>query len=212
MRNCIFLEEKEPIIRQFEGKNKLKFVKRTALFKCHCGNEFTSPIVYIRNGNVKGCGCNSKTWAKEMGYKNKTHGFAGTPLYKVWKSMMNRCEKLSDSNYFRYGARGIKVCDRWKDVNNFIKDMSSGYNNKLQLDRIDNNCNYEPSNCRWATRTENANNTRRNRWVEYNNISKTVGQWATFLQIPYHAMINRFNNWELEKAINTPYVKGEKLK
>ena len=88
---------------------------------------------------------------------NKTHGMTGTRVYRIWNAMTNRCKYKSNKCYHRYGGRGIKVCDEWE--NSFTKfhlwSMSNGYTDELQLDRIDNDGNYEPTNCRWVTPVEN---------------------------------------------------------
>jgi hypothetical protein len=207
INNCIFLEEKKPIIRNNNNPDKLKFVKRIGLFKCFCGKEFEAGIIYIKNKSIKSCGCLRDSKIKEQGYKNKTHGLRKNPLYQVWKSMIYRCENPNDMNYFRYGARGIKVCNEWKDIHIFIKDMETTYKQGLQLDRKNNDGNYCKENCRWVSRKVNANNTRRNRFIEYNGITKTVGEWADITGIAYATLINRLNSWDLEKVFNTPYFK-----
>lgn len=206
MRDCIFIEEKESIILNFKGINKLRFVKRIGLFKCICGKEFVAAIVHVRNGNVKSCGCLRDDKIQQQGFKNKTHGFRKHPLYAIWIAMLSRCENVEDINYHRYGKRGIKVCERWHTIDNFIEDMFSTYDKKLQIDRTNNDGNYELSNCKWVTRKENANNTRRNRFVEYKGEIKTVGQWATYLNFPYQVLISRLNAWNIDKVFTTPYI------
>ena len=207
INDCTFLEERKSVIRNENDSSKLKFVKRIALFKCFCGKEFEAGIVYIVNKSIKSCGCLRDSKIQQQGFKNKTHGLRNNPLYQVWKSMIYRCENPNDMNYFRYGARGIKVCKEWKDIHIFIKDMESTYKQGLQLDRQDNNGNYCKDNCRWVSRKVNANNTRRNRFVEYNGVTKTVGEWADFTGIDYATLISRLNNWDVERVFTTPYSK-----
>lgn len=174
--------------------------KRCALFRCTCGNEFEAIISQLINGNTKSCGCLTKAKAKELGLRNKVHGYREHPLYKMWRGMLRRCSDPKDFGYYNYGGRGIKVCDRWKDIELFLQDMYSSYSPGLELDRIDVNGNYELSNCRWVTRKQNMNNMRRNRIVEYKGVKKTVSEWADHLNIPYKRLLARLNNWDVETS------------
>jgi hypothetical protein len=118
----------------------------------------------------------------------------------MWQGMLRRCKNPKDFAYHNYGQRGITVCDRWKDINFFIEDMYPSYSVGLELDRIDVNGNYEPSNCRWVTRKQNMNNMRRNRIVEYKGIKKTVSEWSDELNISYKTLLSRLNRWSVEKS------------
>lgn len=123
---------------------------------CDCGNE----KVVARNGLTKGtasCGCIFEENKRNYGRK---HGHHGTKLYNVWQGLFGRCYRPSHRSYARYGARGITVCDRWASFENFYEDMGATYAEGLDIDRIDNSGNYEPSNCRWVTRSENCRNRR----------------------------------------------------
>lgn len=200
---CIFIEEGPVIVI---GKSKTK--KRKALFKCSCGKEFEAIILQVKSGNTKSCGCLRDSKIKQQGLKNAVHGKRNHPLYKMWAGMIRRCSDPKDFGYKNYGGRGIKVCDRWKNINLFIEDTYSSYVTGLELDRIDVNGNYEPHNCRWVTRKQNMNNMRRNRIVEYNGISRTVSEWSDELNIPYKRLLARLNNWDVEKSFT--YQKNEK--
>lgn len=109
----------------------------------------------------------------------KTHGCSKTRLFEVWDSMKDRCNKPAHRAYARYGGRGIRVCAEWDNDFACFKEWAekSGYKEGLSLDRIDNNGNYEPSNCRWATRQEQANNRCSNRYVTINGVTKTCAEW-----------------------------------
>lgn len=139
--------------------NKLKAIKEIGvdksrrklyLFKCDCGHEKVAAAIDVRANRVKSCGCLSKK-----------HRKCGTNIYSVWAGMKSRCYYEKNENYINYGARGIKVCDRWKNsFENFYKDMGDKPSPKHQLDRINNDGDYEPSNCRWVTPSENCLNRR----------------------------------------------------
>ena len=126
---------------------------RYGLYKCFCGNEFKTSIQRAKHGYTISCGCYKNT-------KLRIHGMTKHRLYNVWNCMMQRCNNPKNTNYKHYGERGIKVCDEWLDINNFINDMDDLYVKGLTLDRIDVDGNYEPSNCRWTTMTVQHRNTR----------------------------------------------------
>lgn len=125
---------------------------------CDCGNEHITAGANLRSGGTISCGCYAKEVTKII---CGTHLKSSHPLYSVWRKMIQRCENPCDSAYKMYGGRGIKVSDRWKDVNNFIEDMSSGYAPELYLDRIDVNGDYTPENCRWVNASMRAYNRRK---------------------------------------------------
>ena len=137
--------------------------------------------------------------SKHYHYK---HGSSNTRLYNIWSGMKRRCQDPKHKDYPRYGARGIKICEEWK--NDFLPfkqwALSHGYSDKLTLDRIDFNSNYEPFNCRWVTVKEQGNNRRSNRFITYKGETKTVKQWADELGIERHALLYRLNNWSVEEA------------
>lgn len=130
---------------------------------------------------------------------------ADNRFYMVWKHMIQRCTDPSISNYYRYGGRGIKVCNRWQKYENFVLDMFPSYVRGLTLERINNDGNYEPENCRWATRKEQANNTRnieKAKKYTFNGITQTTRQWAEELGIKRTTLDMRLRHykWPVEKA------------
>lgn len=134
---------------------------------------------------------------------NVKHGDAGIRLYRIWSHMKSRCLRKSSPDYTEYGMRGIKVCDSWLDYDNFaLWARNNGYSDNLTIDRKDNNGNYEPSNCRWATPKEQANNTRRNRVIEYEGIVMTLQQWSEKMNIKRETIAYRINNgWPIGQAL-----------
>lgn len=124
---------------------------------CECGVTKILPSAYLRSGDTQSCGCYNKDKLKET---NTKHGGHGSPEYKSWRNMIDRCTNKKIWQYEFYGARGIKICDRWSSFAYFIDDMGKKPSKEHSIDRIDVNGNYEPSNCRWATKTEQVINQR----------------------------------------------------
>lgn len=133
--------------------------------ECVCGNNIEVKGKYLRNGDTKSCGCLNIERIKQQGYQNKKHGFSSLPEYNVYKTMISRCINKKHDRYYRYGGRGIKVCDRWlESFENFYEDMGDKPKN-CTLDRMDNNGIYSANNCRWATITQqNINREKSDMW------------------------------------------------
>lgn len=137
-------------------------VKRTrVLCRCDCGKEVEANHWCVSSGHTVSCGC-----AKGDLFKT-SHGMRRTPIYNVWVHMKGRCQTETNADYQHYGARGIKVCDRWQDFEAFYADMGDcpeGHS----IERIDVDGNYEPGNCKWIPKTEQPRNTRRTRYAILN--------------------------------------------
>ena len=132
---------------------------------------------------------------------NRKHGESRTRLYSIHAQMIDRCTKPRKPEYKYYGGRGIKVCDEWLDWETFKKwAMENGYRDDLSIDRIDVNGNYEPSNCRWATRSEQMRNTRKTKYFVFEGIKKPLIEWCEQFGLKYGTVLTR-----IERGWSDPY-------
>jgi hypothetical protein len=178
--------------------------RRTMWFcACDCGTERLVLTCHLVSGKSVSCGCykdevgSARAWKHGHGGKNNGSGMASE--YRIWSLMKGRCSNPNLPEYKSYGGRGIQVCDRWKsDFRNFLDDMGPRPSRRHSIDRINNNANYEPGNCRWATQKEQANNTRRNVVVV------VAGRQMTMTQA-----VERYSSGRSYKAVLERYRKGE---
>lgn len=138
------------------------------------------------------------------------------PVYRVWIGMHQRCNNSHCETFRHYGARGIKVCDRWNSVHAFLEDMGHPPTPEHSIGRIDNDGPYEPNNCRWETIEQQNNNTRRSRYVTWNGRSQTIKSWAEELDMEPRRISERLRRgWPVERALTEPtplgYQKGRAL-
>lgn len=154
--------------------------KRTWLCKCSCGNETVQTTGDLRSGRVVSCGCFSK---ERIGKLKLSHGNAragkATTEYSAWAGMVKRCTNPNESNWKFYGGRGIKVCERWiNSFENFLADVGNKPSKTHSIDRINVDGDYEPSNCRWATKAEQSRNTRSNVMVTVDGVTRCLSDWC----------------------------------
>lgn len=163
--------------------------------RCECGKLAKARSNELKNGTRISCGC-----ARE------THGMSHSRLYHIWKGMKQRCDDDTVPYYKNYGGRGITYCEEWKRFEPF-RDwaLENGYDASLTLDRIDNNGNYCPENCRWATMEEQSNNQRTNRYITYNGETHTLIQWSRITGLTYTTISNRLERgMSVEEALFAP--------
>ena len=166
--------------------------------RCDCGGETIAQRGSLLRSHTQSCGCLRVIVATKHG-----QGAKRTPIYRVWKYMRARCFSRKNKEYVRYGGRGITVCARWSSFENFYADMGD-VPGGMQLDRIDNNGNYEPGNCKWSTIIEQANNRRNNRIIEFGGHVLTVAQWTRKLGLkPTTLYVRLYKGWSIERALTT---------
>ena len=171
---------------------------------CDCGSIATVDHRALKSGNTSSCGC----FRKESAAKQKTiHGYAKrgskSRIYKVWGWILARCQTPSASGYENYGGRGIKVCNRWKEFENFLADMGDPEDCTLTIERKDNDGDYEPGNCRWATRAEQGVNKRNNRFIEHDGQSMTITSWARHLGVSHSTLIEALSKHPVDVALRS---------
>lgn len=179
---------------------------------CICGNTKYHPTAILRSGKVVSCGCHRNERAVENikkathhGKANYKHGGGGTPEYGAWTEMRKRCLCSTGHAYADYGGRGISICERWLvSFANFLEDMGKKPTPSHSLDRIDNNGNYCPENCRWATKKEQARNRRSNHFVTAHGQTHTIAEWAELVGMHEVSLRDRIIRMPAELAIPVP--------
>ena len=175
---------------------------------CDCGKTTTVRSDALNTKKcIKSCGCIGIEKLKKMSTK---HNCSKTRLYRIWDSIKQRCYRKTAINYYLYGGRGVKVCEEWLNSFESFRDwaFANGYSEQLTIDRIDVNGNYEPTNCRWSSHKEQANNRRNNALITYNNETHTMTEWGERLNIDPYNIYNRLQDgWSVEKALTTPVKK-----
>lgn len=186
----------------FAVKVNLSYKHRYAICQCRCGAYALHRVNTLRTAGGQKCASCRRSLMTD--YESEAD---------IWRGMIRRCHNPNDDAFRHYGGRGISVCDRWRNsFANFLSDMGPRPSTELSIDRYpDNDGNYEPSNCRWATVKQQLRNTRQNRLVEYDDRRVTVGEISEIAGIPIHVMFSRLNcGWSVADAMRTPYVPGKK--
>lgn len=213
---CYAIETREKRRKDLVGKRfgKLLVVKyipteerkdkrKQYLCKCDCGKEFLARGYSLVSGRNLSCGCYRMERYNDG--HSKTHGMSDKKLYKVWTSMKARCDNKNNQRYESYGGRGITYCKEWEKFEPFMNwAFSNNYKEGLSIDRIDVNGNYEPSNCRWVTLSEQADNKRCSRKIKYKGNEFTAKQLSEEFNIPYSTIYNNVirRGKDIEKFLN----------
>lgn len=176
------------------------------LCKCNCGQETIKLGNKIKAGSTTSCGCYRDERARDAKIK---HGKTKHHLFGRWSDMHKRCSNPNCAAWKHYGGRGIKVCERWNEFQNFLDDMEETFNPALTLDRKNNDEGYCKENCRWATNSEQVNNRRPIApLTTFNGKSMTMVDWSRALGGTDTMVFNRFKNgWSLERALTTQNTK-----
>lgn len=181
--------------------------------KCECGNIVIVRGSAITSGNTKSCGCKTNEYISNA---NKTHGETHTKIYRVWSNMKNRCYNKKTKRYEDYGGRGISVCTEWVNSYESFRDwaFANGYKEDLTIDRIDNNGNYCPQNCKWVTRYEQNINKRNNIEIAIDGETKCLSEWCFKFGINRSTVNTRVRmcGWTYEKALTTKINKKHRRK
>jgi hypothetical protein len=174
--------------------------------RCRCGTELPLAGKCLKAGETMSCGC----FQRECAAASLTvHGMSRTPIYQRWAAMIKRTTDTNYPGFADYGGRGITVCERWRtSFQNFYDDMGATFRRDLSLDRIDNDGNYEPANCRWATNSEQARNRRSSRLLTVHGVTRPLIEWAEMTGINADAIRLRLKHgWSMERAVTTPLRK-----
>lgn len=161
--------------------------------KCDCGAVKSVRSDSLRSGAIKSCGCLKREQDKSN-LARDTHGMSKTRLYQEWQGMKDRCFNKNNARWERYGGRGITVCEEWRnDFQSFCDwATANGYRDDLTLDRIDNDGNYCPENCRWATQRQQSRNRRTNIDVTIGNSTRTLMEWCEIFGLEYKTVYARY--------------------
>lgn len=172
--------------------------------KCKNCGKITSKSISVMKQNIK------QGYVNTCGNYNETND-GRSRLYNIWGGIKERCNTITNSAYKDYGGRGIKMCDEWLNSFQTFKKwaLNNGYADNLTIDRVDNNGNYEPNNCRWSTTKQQARNRRNNKIYTINGVTKCLAEWCEQYKICYQTVKYRLQqNWDIEKALTQPVKKN----
>ena len=187
----------------FRAKNDSRGNARW-ICECECGNMVAVTTGRLRSGHTQSCGCRKRDLMANTGRANATHKLSFSRLYNIWHKMKQRCLNSNHIHFKNYGGRGIAVCDEWREDFKAFYDwaMRNGYADNLTIDRIDNDGNYCPSNCRWVTAKQQQNNLRKNRLLTFDGETHSVSEWARLKGIKKETLFARLRaGWSIARAL-----------
>jgi hypothetical protein len=195
-------------VLELAGKDKSGLIMWEC--RCDCGALTIVRASDLVSGNTSSCGCLSREISQTVSLK---HGKSNTRLFWIWCHIKQRCFDLNDKNYSRYGGRGISVCPEWLSFQPFYDwAIENGYNEKLTIDRIDNDGSYQPSNCRWATMQEQRRNTDHLHYLTFQSKTAIIKDWAESVGLKPTTLLMRIRlGWPIEKALTTPVKTWRKV-
>ncbi len=172
---------------------------------CDCGNIKSVRSDSLQNGAIKSCGCLKREQDKvnlvtEQMKKSREFGepYGHLRIHNIWANMKSRCFNTSDKRYPDYGGRGITICDEWNEsfLSFYNWAMENGYDDRLTIDRVDNDGGYSPSNCRWVSNQEQSRNRRSNINIKIGNVTKTLTEWCEIFDLPFNRVNARYRRNE----------------
>lgn len=197
------------VLREAERRRCPTQIYRVWFCRCDCGKMKEVIMSSLGSGKTTSCGCHQKEIVSQM---YTTHGMSTTSEFSIWQEMGNRCYNLNHKNYFNYGGRGISVCERWRNsFVNFFQDMGFRPTTKHSLDREENNGNYEPSNCRWATGKVQGKNKRSNVWLTYKGNRMIQSEWAIKLNTKSENIGHHLKTKTFEEVVEF-FIKKKNIK
>lgn len=185
-----------------ERAGSMPYGGRAYLCRCSCGTERVVSAASLRKGNTTNCGCAS---ISRLTARSTKHGLYAHPTYRTWCRMRERCYYVNHKYYDRYGGRGIGVCDRWQEFLPFYEDMAPTWKKGMTLERLDNDKDYSPHNCVWATRKQQSRNRSNTVTMELNGQVRPLAAWAEITGIPQTTLRERKRRgWSDDLSLTTP--------
>lgn len=174
----------------------------------HTQCQLCGRVAKVEGGSVKLSSCRCLSVEKTV-KRSRTHGMSKSPLYAVWRTMVDRCHNPNQKSYPSYGGRGIKVCLRWQEsFENFYEDMGERPSDDHSIDRKDNDGDYTPENCKWATRKEQTAHTRNSKLLTYKGRTQSMAAWCAELDLNYGLIESRMlKGWDVDEAFEFPPMK-----